>query len=214
MSVWEVFNVLTTPNLSPAPTSAKLSSGNFATSPSTPPVSTRCRARLAPRMQFGLNLLFYNFFYQALPGISEKSGALLFCAASLDALSPRVLASLAAADDPPSVIRITVDTRPRRPHCVLRRQRWPTPQLDGSRQAAVIFREILRPSAAPRRYPPPPSLLARIPLFPRLSRFKFRQPLAPYSPPYCPLSHRPRHRSGRLRQFIISRPPKWVRSWL
>ena len=56
---WEVFNVLNHPNFNPAPTSAKLSSGNFATSASTPDGLNPGVAQGSPRvMQFGLKLLF------------------------------------------------------------------------------------------------------------------------------------------------------------
>jgi hypothetical protein len=56
---WEVFNVLNHPNFNPAPTSAKLSSGSFATVSTTPDGLNPGVAQGSPRvMQFGLKLLF------------------------------------------------------------------------------------------------------------------------------------------------------------
>jgi hypothetical protein len=56
---WEVFNVLNHPNFNPAPSSAKLSSGSFATSATTPDGLNPGVAQGSPRvMQFGLKLLF------------------------------------------------------------------------------------------------------------------------------------------------------------
>jgi hypothetical protein len=56
---WEVFNVLNHPNFNPAPSSAKVSSGSFATSATTPDGLNPGVAQGSPRvMQFGLKLLF------------------------------------------------------------------------------------------------------------------------------------------------------------
>jgi hypothetical protein len=56
---WEVFNVLNHPNFNPAPSSAKLSSGSFAFSATTPDGLNPGVAQGSPRvMQFGLKLLF------------------------------------------------------------------------------------------------------------------------------------------------------------
>jgi hypothetical protein len=56
---WEIFNLLNHPNFNPAPSSAKLSSGAFATSATTPDGLNPGVAQGSPRvMQFGLKLLF------------------------------------------------------------------------------------------------------------------------------------------------------------